>query len=99
MRIPPCGNYGDINNDGRVTEEDALMAGKHYTGVETLTPAQVARADVDGDPGVTMGDAYMIGKYAAGAEGHDTFPVCERGIPPIAIMWMVVLGILYIVTR
>ena len=97
MRIPPCGNYGDVNNDGRVTEEDALMAGKHYTGVETLTPAQVVRADVDGDPGVTMGDSYTIGKYAMGAEGYDTFPVCDRNAGTAILA--VGLVILYILMR
>ena len=73
-RPPPCGNYGDIDDDGYVTHEDAVMISQYTVGSITLTPEQLKRADVSGDGGVTMEDAHRVELYARGTT--DTFPVC-----------------------
>lgn len=55
---------GDVNNDGSVTAEDALMALQAATEKISLTAAQEAAADVDGETGVSSTDALMILQYA-----------------------------------
>lgn len=78
-RTPPCGSYGDLDNDGYVTEADANMIASYTVGNITLTPEQLKRADVDGNGTVDMGDAMRIAQYVAGT--IDTFPICEA--PPV----------------
>lgn len=55
---------GDVNNDGSVTAEDALMALQAATEKISLTAAQEAAADVDGEAGISSTDALMILQYA-----------------------------------
>ena len=102
-RIPPCGNYGDINNDGYVTQADADMVAEHVVGVITLTSKQLARADIYGDGNITARNATLIAKYAAGVEGYDTFSVCEGYIEPTKdIPWLLIgaaIILLYLLTR
>ena len=71
MRIPPCGDYGDVDADGYVTEEDASAAARHYYGTDLFPDGQLgrrafARADVNSDGVVTMEDAAAIANYASG---------------------------------
>lgn len=75
MRKPPCGNYGDIDNDGYVTEADSTLVQQYLAGLVSLTEEQLARADVNGDGVVYTPDLTLIAQYAAGL--IDTFPVCE----------------------
>ena len=79
MRIPPCGDYGDVDGDGYVTEEDAIAAARHYYGTDLFPDGQLsgrgfARADVNSDGVVAMEDAAMIAEYAVGTT--ETFPAC-----------------------
>ena len=74
-RPPPCGNYGDVDDDGYVTPDDATMVAQYTVGTIELTPEQLKRADVGGDGKVTMSDSARIQQYALGMV--DTFPVCE----------------------
>ena len=106
MRIPPCGDYGDVNSDGYVTDEDSKAAAQHYYGAELFPDGQLsggsfARADVDGDGLVTMGDAAMIRGYADGTTR--TFPICgvygDRPARRILAVAVVALVLLYILTR
>ncbi len=55
---------GDINGNGEVTAEDALLALQIATGKTEATPAQQAAGDVDGQDGVTASDALLILQYA-----------------------------------
>lgn len=57
---------GDVNLDGRVAAEDALMALQKATGKIDLTDQQAQAADVDGTAGVTANDALMILQCATG---------------------------------
>lgn len=51
---------GDVNGDGKVRAEDALLALQAATKKITLTEIQQYAADVDGKDGVTATDALMI---------------------------------------
>jgi hypothetical protein len=72
-RRPPCGNYGDVDGDGYITEKDIQMVVDYSVGKIALTPEQLKRADVRGD-GVTYKTPQLIKRYLTGA--IDTFPVC-----------------------
>ncbi|MBR6407330.1 MAG: dockerin type I repeat-containing protein [Clostridia bacterium] len=58
--------YGDINADGRVNTEDALMALKAAVGIIKLDADQTVAADVNADGRVNTEDALLILKYAVG---------------------------------
>ena len=74
-RRPPCGDAGDVDGDGWVTNDDAQMIAEYVVGNITLTPAQLARADVNGDGIVDVVDAMFIAQYVEGV--RDTLPICQ----------------------
>ena len=80
VRKPPCGNYGDVDGDGYVTENDTTMVAEYANGDIILTDEQLARADVNNDGRVDVMDAMMIGQFAKGI--IDTFPVCSMEAIP-----------------
>lgn len=55
---------GDVNGNGEITAEDALLALQTATGKVTLTPDQIKAADVVDNDGVTANDALLILQYA-----------------------------------
>jgi hypothetical protein len=57
---------GDVDGDGDVDEDDALLAAKSEAGLVTLTASQMLRADVDKNSTVDIRDAYAIRRKAAG---------------------------------
>lgn len=57
---------GDIDDDGDVDEDDALLAAQHEAGLVPLSAMQIACADVDGNGVVDVRDAYAIRRQAAG---------------------------------
>jgi hypothetical protein len=57
---------GDLNNDGKITAVDALMALQAASGKITLTLTQKTAADVSKDGLVTAVDALKILQYASG---------------------------------
>lgn len=71
-KTPPCGSYGDVDQNGRITSEDSRIALKIFTGSIKMTDSK--NADVDGDGTVTPVDARLIQRYVEGLE--TTFPVC-----------------------
>lgn len=73
-RRPPCGDMGDVDGDGWVTDNDAQMIAEYVVDMITLTPEQLIRADVNGDGMVDIVDAMFIAQYVEGI--RDTFPVC-----------------------
>ena len=75
LRRPPCGNYGDVDGDGYVTETDALWVAQYNIGQREFTEEQIRRGDVNGVGEITGVDAMIINQYAIGL--IDTFPVCE----------------------
>jgi len=74
-RRPPCGNYGDVDGDGWVTDTDVQMVADYLSGIITLTDEQRMRADVQYGQGlVDHWSLMVIQSYVAGTV--DTFPVC-----------------------
>ncbi len=54
------GKPGDINNDGRVNIQDAVLVIQSILGHESLTVDQRERADVDGNGRIDVNDANLI---------------------------------------
>jgi len=59
---------GDVNGDGVVTEDDALLTLRRSVGLEDFTEAQTKAADMDGDGNITAEDAREILRKSAGLE-------------------------------
>ena len=60
------GIYGDVDRDGTVTANDALLILRSSVGTETFTPEQIIIADVDFDSQITANDALAILRYSVG---------------------------------
>ena len=56
------GTIGDVNGDGEVNSEDALLVMRYSMGIEELE--NLAAADVNGDGEVNMADALLLFRYA-----------------------------------
>ena len=65
--------YGDINGNGEITADDALLALQMTVGKFQPTEEQAKAANVDGEGEVTATDALLILQYAVGK--IDKFPV------------------------
>ncbi|MDR2712330.1 MAG: dockerin type I domain-containing protein, partial [Clostridiales bacterium] len=61
---PIQSRMGDVNGDGRITAEDAIMVMQWYVGLIYLSPEQLLLADVNGDGVVDMTDAALILRMA-----------------------------------
>lgn len=59
---------GDVNNDGKILANDAVLILKKDAGVETFTEDQAKAADVNKDDKVNVLDAVAILKHTAGVE-------------------------------
>lgn len=57
---------GDVNGDGKVKADDAVLVLKHFADVEKLSAEDAAYADVDGDGKILAKDAVEILKIFAG---------------------------------
>lgn len=75
LLIAPCGQYGDVDLDGKITKNDADLIAQYVVGAVTLTDQQKQNADVNGNGSITIVDAQLIGQYVNGAK--TTFPVCS----------------------
>lgn len=58
--IPRVAQRGDIDNDGIVTVNDAIVLINVAEGIETATPEMVKRGDADGDFRITYKDAIRV---------------------------------------
>ena len=59
---------GDVDLDGDVDANDALLAMRYAMGLVTLTPEQIASGDFDGDGALTSAEALRIMRMAMGLE-------------------------------
>lgn len=59
---PSCPSDGDVNEDGKLTAKDALLAFEYVLGKTSLTSCQQSHADVNGNGKVTAADALCIFK-------------------------------------
>lgn len=57
---------GDVNGDGTISAEDALIILKHVVGLETLTGDALINADVNGDKAISAEDALDVLKRVVG---------------------------------
>lgn len=57
---------GDVNGDGRLDSVDAIIIQRHLIGVESLSDAELARADVDTSGNIDMNDIIAILEIVAG---------------------------------
>ena len=64
--INPAVVYGDVNGDGNVTVDDALVVLQGAVGKVELTDAQKLAGDVDGEAGISVSDALVVLQKAVG---------------------------------
>ncbi len=67
--------YGDANNDGKVSNADALAIVRHAIKASVLPLDRLQRCDVNGDGKVTNADALQITRYCIGYKSK--FPIGE----------------------
>lgn len=73
-QTPPF--YGDVDNDGKISSNDALMVLQNVVGILDLTDEQYTVANVDDDDRISSGDALLILQRTVGI--IDLFPVEEK---------------------
>ena len=66
IEAPKPAVFGDANNDGKVTNADALTIIRHAIKVTEIPSDRLARCDVNGDGKVTSSDALQITRYCVG---------------------------------
>ena len=73
-QIPPLPGYmkGDVNNDGKITVDDARAALRAAVKLDVLSAAAYAAADVDGKKGVTVDDARLILRVSVKLDTFDS---------------------------
>lgn len=74
--------YGDVDFDGEVTADDALLISKYVSGLVTFNTTQIKVADVNGNGKITEDDSLCIRKYIVGitdtSEIGKTNTVCSE---------------------
>ena len=68
---------GDVNDDGVVDSEDALLVMRYSMGVAELE--NLAAADVNGDGEVNMADALLLFRYAMGVSNDFAIGSSDAG--------------------
>ena len=63
--------YGDLDGDGLITANDALIVLRASIGLETLTAEQTRLADIDSDAAVTSSDALEVLRYSVGLAANE----------------------------
>ncbi len=74
-KVPPCGKYGDVDNDGDVDGTDIGL----MTLTNSPTSEQKVRQDVNDDGKIDTADFLLITDFAGGE--ITTFPVCSDNCP------------------
>ena len=64
--IPKGRMRGDVDGDGKITNNDANLIQRHSAGIETLTGVDLWCADVNGNNSVTSADMQIISIYLEG---------------------------------
>jgi parallel beta-helix repeat protein len=71
---------GDVNSDGDVKSNDAILILRISAGLMTPTPQQQCAADMNDDGKVGANDAILILRKVAGLEAPSKDPVADRHI-------------------
>lgn len=67
IEVPaPAYTLGDVNNDGEVALQDAILVLRHIAEIEMLSETELLAADVDGIAGIGISDAVLILQVVAG---------------------------------
>jgi len=90
----PSTVLGDVNGDGRINCDDALMVSQYSVGLITLSAEQKSRADVNGDGVINIIDAQQIARnnglncstassfdYSLSNDGNKTGLLPASGMP------------------
>jgi len=72
-----CPSDGDVNEDGKLTAGDALLAFKYVLSKTTLTSCQQSHADANGNGKVTAADALCIFKAVLNGSSPSETLSCE----------------------
>ncbi len=59
-------SFGDVQDTGSITVQDAILVLRHIVGLEQLNEEELQRARVSGDNKLTVGDAILILRYIVG---------------------------------
>lgn len=65
--------YGDVDDNGEVELEDAVLLCKSIAGIATLTTKGRIQADCDGKSGIDQNDMRLLLGYLAGLYGAEEF--------------------------
>lgn len=82
LRQVQCQHDGDINEDGRLTPGDALLAFQRFLELPeaaTLSDCQERRGDVNSEPEITADDARCIFAASLGLLPAPSFSSCDAG--------------------
>ena len=81
---PPCGHYGDVDDDGFVTVADIDIIRRNILGITIPSERDNIRSNVDLVGNVTTVDIWYIKGYISGIT--NTFPICSfQQLPIISI--------------
>lgn len=70
----PCGRYGDLNYDRRITTADMDLLKRYVVQLDKPSSAQLKYADLNGSGTLTSADIAILNAYLQGR--LSTFPVC-----------------------
>jgi len=73
---PPCGDYGDANDDEVITSDDSDLITDYLDGLIDDDEINLDNADVNGDGEIDGIDVRHIKKYLEGS--RETFNVCDE---------------------
>ena len=79
VKIAQAGIKGDVNNDGRIRSNDALLALRIAAGLMEPTDYQKWAADMNSDGRIRANDALLILRKAAGLAAPDIQPIAAAG--------------------
>ena len=77
VKVAQAGIKGDVNNDGRIRANDALLALRIAAGLMDPTDYQKWAADMNGDGRIRANDALLILRKAAGLAAPDMKPIAS----------------------
>lgn len=70
--------YGDINEDGTITQDDINLLNEHLLGTSLLTTEQsIKNADINGDGTIDVFDKYILSKMIERGDEPSFTPVTE----------------------
>lgn len=66
VTIPKGRMRGDVDGDGKITENDVLQANRHVSNIEILTGVNLWCADANANSNVNSADVLVLANYCSG---------------------------------